>query len=159
MPSFSSAYLAPKQMVIWSLRREEKSQAEIGRRLGVQRQGINEQLHTIDGKVGRALMEAAQSSRLDIYRVDTVNGILEAYSQAYDVPVIVSFSRSNGVQVWCLYEGRCDRCNRGPACLTMLRAEAEERGIKLTDEDLRLKPTELGRKVFSTITKILEERK
>jgi len=158
MSTFANAYLAPKQSVIWSLRREGMSQAEIGRQLGVQRQGINEQLHVIDEKVGRALMEAAQSNRLDMRRIDTVNGILEAYSPSYDIPVIVSFSKTNGVQVWYLYEGRCENCNRSPACLSMLKAEAEERGIKLTEEDLRLLPTKLGRKIFSKIAKSLEEK-
>jgi len=123
--------------------------------LGVQRQVVYEQLKTIDAKVRRALMEAAHANRLEIRRVDVVNGVLEAYSHAYDVPVVVSFSKVNGVQVWFLYEGRCDNCNQSPECLRLLKAEAEERGIRLTEEDLRLKPTELGRKVFSIITRTL----
>lgn len=139
---------------IWSLRREGKSQAEIGRRLGVQRQGIYEVYSIIDSKLHQALMEAAQSNRLEVHRVDTLNGILEAYSHAYDVPVVVSFTKSNGVQVWYLYEGRCESCNRRQNCLNMLRAEAEERRINLTEDDLNLSPTQLGRKIFSTITNI-----
>lgn len=150
--SFLNAYLTPRQMNIWFLRREGKAQAEIGRELNVQRQVIYEQFHLIDEKVSRALVEAAQSNRLDIQRIDSVNGVLEAYSPSYEVPVVISFSRVNGVQVWYLYEGKCDNCNRNPTCLKMLKAEAEERGIKLSDEDLRLKPTQLGRKIFSTIT-------
>jgi len=103
----------------------------------------------------RALTEAAQTYRLDVRRVDTVNGILEAYSHAYDSPVIVSFSKANGVQVWFLYEGRCDNCSQSQECLRILKEEAEERGIKLSEDDLRLKPTELGRRIFSIITRRL----
>ncbi len=154
---FSKAYLAPKQLAIWSLRREGKRQADIGRALGVQRQVIYEQLHLIDAKMGRALLEAAQTNRLDIRRVDTINGILEAYSPSYDAPVTVSFSKANGIQIWYLYEGRCDNCNRSSECLRMLKAEAKERGIKLSEEDLHLPPTRLGRKIFSAITKTVEE--
>ena len=150
MSSFS--HLAPRQTMIWLLRRQGLSQAEIGRRLGVQRQVVYEQLKTIEGKVRRALMDAAQANRLDIRRVDAVNGILEAYSHAYDVPVIVSFSKINGVQVWFLYEGRCDSCGQSQECLRLLKAEAEERGVELTEEDLQLKPTELGRRIFSIVT-------
>ncbi len=156
MVSFSSAYLAPKQLAIWSLRREGKRQADIGRALGVQRQVIYEQFHLIDEKVGRALVEAAQTNRLDIRRIDTVNGILEAYSPSYDILVTVSFSRANGIQVWYLYEGRCDNCNRSSECLRVLKAEAKEREIKLSEEDLRLLPTQLGRKIFSLVAKSSE---
>ena len=157
MPSFSSAYLTPKQTFIWSLRREGKTQSDIGRELGVERQGIYGAFRDIDLKVNKALMEAAQSNRLDIRHVDPLNGILEAYSSAYNVPVIVSFSKGNGVQVWYLYEGKCDNCNRSPTCLSMLKVEAEERGIKLTKDDSHLLPTQLGRKIFSTITKTVKE--
>jgi len=153
--TFSSAYLAPRQMMVWLLRRDGLSQAEIGRRLGVQRQVVYEQFHIIDEKMRRALTEAAQTYRLDVRRIDTVNGILEAYSHAYDSPVIVSFSKANGVQVWFLYEGRCDNCGQSQECSRILKAEAEERGVKLTEEDLQLQPTELGRRIFSIITRRL----
>ncbi len=155
---FSNAYLAPKQLQIWSLRREGKTQAEIGRVLGVQRQGVYEQFHIIDAKVGRALMEAAQSHKLDIHRMDTVQGILEAYSPSHGVPAIVSLSKANGIQVWYQYEGKCAGCSRKQACLAMLRGEAAEREIPLGLEDLKLTPTQLGKKIFTTIRSGMEER-
>jgi hypothetical protein len=65
------------------------------------------------------------------------------------------FSKSNGVQLWFLYEGKCDNCNQSKECLRMLKAEAEERGIALSEEDLRMRPTELGRRIFSIITRKL----
>jgi len=40
--TFSSAYLAPRQMMVWLLRRDGLSQAEIGRKLNVQRQVVYE---------------------------------------------------------------------------------------------------------------------
>jgi len=141
--------------MVWLLRREGLTQAEIGRRLDVQRQVVYEQFHVINEKMRRALTEAAQTYRLEARRVDTVNGVLEAYSRAYDSPVIVSFSKANGVQVWFLYEGRCENCNQSPECLRMLRAEAEERGIELSEDDLRMRPTALGRRIFSIITRRL----
>jgi hypothetical protein len=56
------------------------------------------------------------------------------------------FERSNGVQVWYLYEGRCETCRLRKSCLNVLKAEAEERGIELSEEDLSLQPTRLDRK-------------
>ncbi len=154
--SFLSGYLTRRQIVIWSSRRRGDTQAETGRRLGVQRQGINEALRIIDAKLSQALQEAARANRLEIHRVDTVHGILEGYSQAYHVPVVVSFTKSNGVQVWYLYEGHCDRCDRHQACVDLLTAEAAERGISLTTEDSHLLPTQLGKKIFNTVTKTVQ---
>jgi DNA-binding CsgD family transcriptional regulator len=150
--SFLSGYLTQRQIVIWSFRRQGDTQAEIGRHLAVQRQGINEALRIIDAKLSQALREAARANKLDIHHVDPFHGILEGYSQAYDVPVVVSFTKSNGVQVWYLYEGRCDRCDRRQACMNLLTAEAEERSISLTTEDCYLPPTQLGKKIFATLT-------
>jgi hypothetical protein len=155
--SFLSGYLTPRQIVIWSSRRQGDTQAAIGRHLGVQRQGIYEAFQIIDAKLRQALTEAAQSNKLDIRRIDTTNGILEGYSHAYDVSVVVSFTKSNGVQVWYLYEGRCDSCDRRQACLNLLTAEAEERHIHLTTDDRHLPPTQLGKKIFSTITETVQQ--
>jgi hypothetical protein len=152
--SFTTAYLTPRQLSIWGLRRRGHTQAEIGRHLGVQRQGINEALVKIDAKLSQALTEAAQTSKLEIYRTDTVHGILEAYSHAYNVPVIVSFTKQNGVQVWYLYEGKCTSCPQVQICRNMLKAEARERGINLSNDDLQLMPTALGRKIFDSLTTV-----
>ncbi|MDH5771297.1 MAG: hypothetical protein OEZ25_08430 [Candidatus Bathyarchaeota archaeon] len=153
--SFESAYLTPRQASIWGLRRRGKKQAEIARQMGVQRQGINRAFMAIDSKVGKALAEAARLNKLNVYRVDSVNGILEAYSPVYKVPVIISFSEANGVQVWYLYEGRCNECERSGTCRKVLRAEAKERGIELSEEDEKLSPTRLAQKLFSKYSKMI----
>jgi hypothetical protein len=150
--SFTYGYLTPRQRFIWLHRSRGVTQAEIGRRLGVQRQGIYEAFQIIDAKLRQALHEAAHANKLDIHRIDTTNGILEGYSQAYDVAVIVSFTKSNGVQVWYLYEGRCETCTRRTSCLNLLKAEAAERNIPLNEDDLQLSPSQLGKKIFSRFT-------
>ena len=147
--SFKTGYLTPKQVSIWSLRRKGVPQAEIARRFNIRRQGVNHSILSIDSKVAKALVEAARVNKLDIRKIDSKNGILEAYSPAHKIPAIVSFSESNGVQVWYLYEGKCSTCNRNQACTQMLRAEAEERGIKLANQDEKLPPTLLAKRIFS----------
>jgi len=153
--SVHSGYLTPKQVRIWGLRRRGVRQAEIARRMGVLRQGINRAVLSIDTKVGKALVDAAELNKLDIRSIDPVNGILEAYSPAYKVPAIVSFSEANGVQLWYLYEGKCLDCDRRQACRNMLEAEARERGIELTNQDKELTPTLLAKKIFSRYSKML----
>jgi len=153
--SFGAGYLTGRELSIWKLRRDGLKQADIARRLGVQRQGINRALLSIDSKVGQALTEAATLNKLDVWGVNLEDGIMEAYSQAHQVPTVVSFSEANGVQIWYLYEGNCQACNRLGSCRAMLISEAEERGITLTDEDLEALPTDLARKIFSKYTNIV----
>lgn len=153
--SFGVGYLTGRELSIWKLRREGLRQAEIARRLGIQRQGVNRAFLSIDSKVGQALREAATLNKLDIWGVDLENGIMESYSQAYQVPVIVSFSEANGIQIWYLYEGNCQVCKRVGSCRAMLLAEAEERGVELTEEDLRAPPSRLARSIFSKFTNIV----
>jgi hypothetical protein len=153
--SFEAAYLTGRELNVWKLRREGLKQADIAKRLGVQRQGINHTLVGIDSKIGQALQEAATFNKLDVWGVHLEEGIMEAFSQAHQVPVIVSFSEANGVQAWFLYEGKCDACNRLGQCRSMLLAEAEERGVKLSDEDKRLSPTRLTRKIFTRYSRMI----
>ena len=141
--------LTPKQMLIWSLRRKGLKQAEIARELGVLRQDVNRAILAIDSKVERVLIETARANKLNILHVDPVNGILEAYSPSHKLPVIISFSGTNNVQVWYLYEGRCEGCERINSCREMLIAEAREREIELTEEDMKMAPTYLAIKIFS----------
>jgi DNA-binding CsgD family transcriptional regulator len=153
--SLGGGYLTGRELSIWKLRRDGLKQADIAKRLGVQRQGINHALQGIDSKMGQALQMAAVLNKLDVWGVNIEEGLMEAYSQAHKVPVIVSFSEANGVQAWYLYEGKCDACNRSIQCRSMLVAEAEERGVKLSDEDRRLSPTKLARKIFAKYSKIV----
>ncbi|MBS7634064.1 hypothetical protein KEJ34_00975 [Candidatus Bathyarchaeota archaeon] len=147
--------LTPKQMVIWRLRRRGLRQAEIAREIGILRQEVNRAVLAIDSRVERALIEAARMNKLNVLHVDPVNGILEAYSPSYKIPVIISFSEANCIQVWYLYEGRCNECERINSCREMLIAEARERQIELTEEDIKADPTHLAKKIFARYLRIL----
>lgn len=81
--------------------------------------------------------------------MNLVDGVMEAYSPAYRVPVIVSLSNVNGVRIWYLYEGNCGSCNRVRFCRKMLEDEADERGMELTRDERRLQPTKLALNIFS----------
>jgi len=150
--SFEAGYLTGRESNIWGLRRDRLSQAEIGRRLDISRQAVHKTLNVIDSKMERAFMEAAETNRLDIMRINLVDGIMEAYSPAHRVPVIVSLSQANGLEIWHLYEGNCSKCSRERDCRRMLEAEAGERGIELSSADRRMLPTQLALKIFSGFT-------
>lgn len=105
-------------------------------------------LSVIGSKVEKALTEAAEANMLEIHSLNLDDGIMKAYSPAYQIPVIVSLSNANGLKIWYLYEGNCTRCSRLEACREMLEAEARERGVELK-ADSRLPPTQLALKIFS----------
>ena len=146
--TFRVGYLTLRESNIWDLRRREHSQSEIGRELGVSRQAVHKTYHIIDGKVEQAFMEAAETNNLMVKTINLVEGVMEAHSPAHNIPVIVSLSKVNGLKVWYLYEGNCGTCNLESSCRSVLEAEAEERGVKLTANDELKPPTQLALDLF-----------
>jgi len=147
--SFRAGYLTPRETEIWSLRRRASNQSEIARALGVTRQAVNISLGIVEGKMRRTFQECMDANNLRPMKINLVDGVMEAYSPAYLLPVIVSLSVANGLKVWYLYEGRCGRCDLERGCRRALLEEASERGVELEPEETRLEPTRLALKVFS----------
>jgi hypothetical protein len=146
--TFRAGYLTQREMDIWDLRRRRNSQSEIGRLMGVSRQAINKAYRIIDQKVEQAFMEASDANHLEPRKVDLVEGVMEAYSPAHRLPVIVSFSRVNGVKLWYLYDGNCRGCRLEGSCRRTLEDEAEERGVSLTAVDRLRTPIQLASMIF-----------
>jgi len=142
--TFKVGYLTPREANIWGLRRSDRSQSDIGRELGVSRQAVHRAYHIIDGKVEQAFMEAAETNNLTVKTINLVEGVMEAYSPAHDLPVLVSLSNCNGLKVWYLYEGNCGSCNLESSCRSVLEAEAEERGVELNALHQLMAPTQLA---------------
>jgi len=149
--TFQTGYLTTRETNIWSLRNILGSQSKIARRLDVSRQAIHKALITIDKKIEFALKEAASTNNLEIRRLDVVHGLMQAYSPAYQIPVIVSLSKVNGLKVWYLYEGNCKECNRNAECMELLGLEAHERGFVI--EDHTMSPSNLAKKMFLDVYK------
>lgn len=147
--TFVSGYLTDREKRIWAFRRRSIRNSEIGRCLDISRQAVHSALSIIDSKVEKALMEAAEANMLEIRSLNLVDGVMEAYSPAHQIPVLVSLSNVNGLKIWYLYEGNCSRCSRVKTCRTMFEAEAMERGVALTKDDRSLPPTQLAVKIFS----------
>jgi hypothetical protein len=147
--SFSTAYLTIREIGIWDLRRQHKTQAEIGRLLGFTRQASNRAFDVIDTKIDKAFNEAALSNSLMVRSINLIDGIMEAYSPIHKMQVLVSMSRINGLRIWYMHEGHCDSCSEEKSCRKFLEAEASERGVELAKEDWGLPPTLLVLKVFS----------
>jgi hypothetical protein len=146
--TFRVGYLTPREAIIWDLRRQNHSQSEIGRKLGVSRQAVHNAYQIIDGKVEQAFMEAAEINKLEVKTINLVEGVMSAHSPAYDIPVVVSLSKANGLKVWFLYEGNCRTCHLKSICHRILKEEAKERGIFLDPADQITPPTKLALRIF-----------
>lgn len=148
---FRFGYLTPKQRKYWSLRRKGLSQAEISRMMGVTRQTVNKTFDAIDSRVSKALLEAAEISRVEVSRVDPKKGFLLGRSPSLGVDVLVTFSDRNGIQVWYRGEGGCSECSWRNSCREKLLVEAEERGIELPEGAEAMEPSKLAEILFKKI--------
>ncbi len=151
--SFKTGYLSSRELEIWCLNKEKMTQSEIGRILGISRQAIHKTLPWIDEKIEQAFNEVADANNLEPIKMNLVEGVMEAHSPAYQLPVIVSLSQTNGLKVWYLYEGKCKKCNLIRNCKKLLWNEVKERKITLSPEDENLEPTNLALKIFSRYLK------
>ena len=145
-----------KKLEIWGMRRDGHSLAEIGRTLGVTRQAIHKIIPNIDDLIANSLRYVAKAAKIDVRYLDTKKGVLLGYSHETESRVIITFSTQHGAQIWHHHEGKCNECASNVNCKKVLLEEAEERGISLTDDELKLPPSELARKIFSKVIPGLE---
>jgi transcriptional regulator with XRE-family HTH domain len=148
---FSFGYLTPKQRKYWSLRRSGLTQADISREMNVTRQTVNKTFNTVDSRVSRALLEAAQVNRVEISRVDPEQGFLLGRSPSLGMDVLVTFSDRNGILVWYRGEGGCSECSWLSSCKQKLLMEAEDRGIRLPEAAEDMEPSKLSETLFKKI--------
>jgi hypothetical protein len=130
------------------------TQAGISREMDVTRQTVNKTFNVVDSRVSRALLEAAQVSRVEISRVDPEKGFLLGRSPSLGMDVLVTFSDRNGILVWYRGEGGCSECSWRNNCKQNLVMEAEDRGIPLPEAAEDMEPSQLAETLF---TKIMEE--
>ena len=143
--------LSNRHLEMWSLRRGGQTLSKIADNLGVSRQAVSQALMGVEEKIKQTLLGAAYASKIKVEHIDAKKGILKGYSHEMNDDVVVTFSPSNGVQVWHYYAGRCDTCQLYEECLKLIREEAKERGYILEEEPLKEKPAEIARKVFNQV--------
>ena len=151
------AYLTERQLEIWKLLFRGFSKAEVGRRLGITRQGVHDAERQMLGKVESALLHVAQVDRLDIDHIDPSEGILHGYHPATGNRVIVTFSGRNGVQTWHYEDPDCDACQWEGDCRQRLLDEAEERRVPLSAEERSMPASRLAHALFSKVIPGLED--
>ena len=143
------AYLTDRQLEIWTLRFKGLSLAEVGRHLGITRQGVYDAEKQTLSKVESALKHVAQVNRLDVDYIEPSKGILHGYHPATQNRVIVTFSATNGVQTWHYEDPDCEVCQWEGNCKQRLLDEANERDLKLSQDERDLPASKLAHAIFS----------
>jgi DNA-binding CsgD family transcriptional regulator len=148
--SLHSAYLTERQMRIWDMLREGLSQSEIGRRLNISRQAVNQLAQSIPDKVATALYDAARLNRLDLWLVDSTNGVLLGWSKEFQTETVITVNPKVGLRVWYQHNlGRCKICPDKKECRLALLENADQYGISLTRLERELEPSKLSGIIFS----------
>ena len=145
--------LSGKQKTIWSLRWKGNSPSEIASELGTSRQYVHQVLLAAESKVSRTLLEVAQGANLQIKKVDPKNGVLLAYDPILKSNSVITYTNKNGIRIWHWYDRIEDIKDQSYAdeVRNYLLNEADERGIKLTEEERNLHPARLARLVFGKL--------
>jgi hypothetical protein len=102
-------------------------------------------------RVLRALLETAETNRLDVHRVDPIKGVLLGYSQGFRSRVFLSYSPERGVQLWYEHKGQCEGCGKRQECMEKLLELAEDWEVDLTEDATKLPPTLLAEKLFQGV--------
>ncbi|UCH01392.1 MAG: hypothetical protein JSV20_05795 [Candidatus Bathyarchaeota archaeon] len=125
--------------------------AEISREMDVTRQTVNKTFNTVDARVSKALLEAAQVNRVEISRVNPEQGFLLGHSPSLRMDVLVTFSDRNGILIWYRGEGGCSECSLQRSCKQKLLIEVEDRDIQLPEEAEEMEPSQLVETLFNKI--------
>ncbi|RLI86193.1 MAG: hypothetical protein DRP01_04705 [Archaeoglobales archaeon] len=95
------------------------------------RQAVHRALKSIELKVYKALIGVAKANRIEIREVNAEKGYLIGWSPEFKCEVSVTFSTSNGVQVWYRRKGDCRNCGMREECKRILMRGVEERGLSV----------------------------
>lgn len=127
------------------------TESEISRELNITRQSVHIMLNVARSKIIRALNEAAEVNRIQVRHLDVEKGILVGYSREFDHKVVITYSPKNGIRIWYAHDEECKECQFDREWVKIILDEAEERGIKLSEEELQLSPPQLAKIIFKKI--------
>ncbi len=145
--------MSAKQSVAWALFQHGLSQVEITRKLKTTRQYVNQTLRLSETKIARSLLDTARLSGLEVKKAHPEKGILLGYHPVLKRNVIVTYTTRNGLRVWYWYdrpEEVKDEKLLAEAREYLLN-EAKERGIDLGNDERKLHPAKLARRIFTEL--------
>jgi predicted transcriptional regulator len=149
--------LTGKQSRFWELRDRGLTLSQIARMLGITRQSVSKTLIRADVAVRDIMLEAAEAYKIDVYRVNEEKGILSGHSRALGSRIFMTFSPSEGLNVWYRDGKGCAGCEKEGRCRQVILDEAERLGIPSGDlappgvDPLDATPAHLADRLFEII--------
>ena len=145
--------LSPRQKDVWSMLRKGLSISEVADRLDTSFQNVHQTMKNAEAKLTKALMDTATTNNIQVQWIHPDDGMLYGYHPMLNLDTIVTYSLKHGIRVWYWHENPEEipenRFMRESK--TYLLDLAEERGIKLREEDTQLHTGRLARIVFGQL--------
>jgi hypothetical protein len=146
--------LTPQQSKVWRLRGARGlSVNETAKMLDTFKQNIHQTFSMAESTVSKALLEVAEANRLDVRKVDPEKGVLWGFQRWLGCEVVVTFSTKLGVKVW-YWNDEANKVTDKSAldeATNYLVDLAEERGLRVTEEQKRYHASKLAELVFSRL--------
>ena len=143
--------IASDELDIWILARRGISREDIVVRRRIPLHEVDESLVRANAQVSQALADVAKKAKIQTKKIYSSLGILVGYSPEMRGDAYVYFSETNGLEPWYVFEGMGSLCplarysprgHEDPlSCDQMLRRDAEELGVVLTQEEAKLEPS------------------
>ena len=144
------------QVEIWKLNRDKVSGRKIAKEKEVTPAFVSKTLKEASKRIENLMLDHARANKIKLDLVNIELGFARGFSKMLNVKAFITFSPSNGVQVWYEHKGECASCELLDTCRSFLKIEFDERNIKLESETLA--PTDLGEKLFDKLEALSNDK-
>jgi hypothetical protein len=137
------------QIEIWILNRNKETGRAIAKQKNVTPAFVSKTLKEANNRIKDLLESSANANKIKLDFINVKLGFARGQSQMLNVKTFITFSPSNGVQVWYEHKGDCANCEVYDECRSALLQEFKERNLKIDSPTLA--PTDLGEKLFEEL--------
>lgn len=150
---FRLKYPSEKQIEIWNFNREKRTGREIASFKSVTPGFVSKTLKEANQRIKDLIINTAKSNKITLNEsdIDEEKGFAKGYSPIFKIPVKITFSPVNGIQLWYEHKGECALCPEFDNCRKTIIQEFKDRNIKIENESLE--PTQLSEILLNEIEK------
>ena len=142
-------YPTKTQVELWFLKRCKHSGIKIAKQKNISPAFVSKALKEANKRITSILQETARTNKITLDLRSSELGFARGHSRMFDLKAYITFSPTNGVQVWYDHKGDCATCEDFDECRKNLFQEYKERNITLKNPVQR--PTDLGEYLFKTL--------
>lgn len=148
-----SKFPTDTQIEFWVLNQKNYSGRKIAKERNVTPAFVSQTLKEANERINALLRDAAKANKIKLDYVNKELGFARGKSFLLKMTVFITFSPTNGVQVWYKQEGGCVGCEIYEECRAALLQEFKERNLPIDNPTLA--PTHLSEQLFEFLEKII----